>query len=123
MIKAILYSDVYRPMAYSLISVLMVYSMWKEKAKIKIFFYVVYMLYAIGFFAVFSVFVTLANEEFVPEAFLWGIERIGFYFAIVVIQHFVYKIDDIGKNMDLLIINAVIVLISSYIGMKYIFIV
>lgn len=91
--------------------------------RIQIFFYAVYMLYAIVFLSAFSVLVTLANEEFVAEAFLWGIERIGFYFAIVVIQHFVYNIGGIGKNINLLIINAVIVLISSYIGMKYFFIV
>lgn len=123
MIKAILYNDVYRPMAYSLISVLMVYSLRKERTKIQIFFYAVYMLYAIGLFVAFSVFVILENEHPVAGSFLWGIERILFYFAIVVIQYFVYKIDDIGKNIDLLIINAVIVLISSYIGMKYFFIV
>lgn len=41
MIKSILYNDVYRPMAYSLISVFMVYSLRKEENKRQIFFYII----------------------------------------------------------------------------------
>ncbi len=36
-----LYNDVYRPMAYSLISVFMVYSLRKEENKRQIFFYII----------------------------------------------------------------------------------
>ncbi|MCM1262897.1 MAG: hypothetical protein NC313_09260 [Butyrivibrio sp.] len=119
MIKSILYSDVYRPMAYSLISVFMVYSLRKEKTKRQIFFYIIYILYAIIPFSLFSVLVILENEHPTASSFLWGIERIVFYIVIVIVQHFVYKIGGIGKNKDLLIINAVIALISSFIVMTY----
>ncbi|MDE7285166.1 MAG: hypothetical protein K2N85_16520, partial [Lachnospiraceae bacterium] len=93
-------------LAYGLFSVLMVFSLRKENAKIQIFFYTVYMLYAIGFFSVFSVLVILANEDIAAKDFLWVIEKIVFYFAIVVVQHFVYKIGGVGKNDDLKTINV-----------------
>lgn len=119
MIKSILYSDVYRPMAYSLISVFMVYSLRKENTKKQIFFYIVYILYAIVPFSIFSVLVMLENEHLTASSFLWGIERIIFYIVIVIIQHFIYKLGGIGKNKDLLIINVAIALISSFIVMTY----
>ena len=106
-------------LAYGLISVLMVYSLRKEKTKIQIFFYTVYMLYAIVFFAAFSVLVILANEDIAAKDFIWVIEKIVFYFAIVLVQHFVYKIGGVGKNKDLHIINVVIALSSSFIVMAY----
>lgn len=106
-------------LVYGLISVFMVYGLRKEKAKIQIFFYTVYMLYAIGFFSVFSVLVILSNENIVAKDFLWVIEKIGFYFVIVIVQHFVYKIGGVGKNEDLNTINVVIALISSFIVMSY----
>ncbi len=77
------------------------------------------MLYAIGFFSVFSVLVILANEDIVAKDFLWVIEKIGFYFVIVIVQHFVYKIGGVGKNEDLNTISVVIALISSFIVIIY----
>lgn len=55
MIKSILYSDVYRPMVYSLVSMFMVYCLRKEKTKIQIFFILSICYMQLVFFGIFSV--------------------------------------------------------------------
>lgn len=118
-IKAILYSDVYRPMAWSFISVLLVYCVRNEKIKKQIVAYNVYLLYIIALFAGFMFLVTLANESFDIRGLLWGTKRICFLLAVTIIQHFVYRIFGKGKDIGLVILNTVVVLILCYIVMRY----
>lgn len=118
-LKAILYSDVYRPMAISLFSVFLVYCVRNDKLKKQIIAYSVYLLYIIALFAGFMFLVTLANESFDIRALLWGIKRICFLFVVTIIQHFVYKIFGKGKDIRLVIVNAVVVLALCYVVMRY----
>ena len=120
-LKAILYSDVYRPMAISLFSVFLAYCVRNDKLKKQIIAYSVYLLYIIALFAGFMFLVTLANESFDIRGLLWGIKRICFLLAVTIIQHFVYKIFGKGKGKDIkiLILNAVVVLVLCYVVMRY----
>ena len=118
-LKAILYSDVYRPMAISLFSVFLVYCVRNDKLKKQIIAYSVYLLYIIALFAGFMFLVTLANESFDIRDLLWGIKRICFLLVATIIQHFVYKIFGKGKDIGLVIVNAVVVLALCYVVMRY----
>lgn len=120
-IKAILYSDIYRPMAISLFSVFLVYCVRNDKLKKQIIAYSVYLLYIIALFAGFMFLVTLANGSFDIRGLLWGIKRICFLLVVTIIQHFVFKIFGKGKGKDIkiLILNAVVVLVLCYVVMRY----
>lgn len=118
-LKAILYSDVYRPMAISLFSVFLVYCVRNDKLKKQIIAYSVYLLYIIALFAGFMFLVTLANESFDIRDLLWGVKRICFLLVVTIIQHFVYKIFGKGKDIRLVIVNAVVVLALCYVVMRY----
>lgn len=118
-LKAILYSDVYRPMAISLFSVFLVYCVRNDKLKKQIIAYSVYLLYIIALFAGFMFLVTLANESFDIRDLLWGVKRICFLLVVTIIQHFVYKIFGKGKDIRLVIVNAVVVLALCYVLMRY----
>ena len=118
-LKAILYSDVYRPMAISLFSVFLVYCLRNDKLKKQIIAYSVYLLYIIALFAGFMFLVTLANESFDIRALLWGIKRICFLLVVTIIQPFVYKIFGKGKDIGLVIVNAIVVLALCYVVMRY----
>ena len=118
-LKAILYSDVYRPMAISLFSVFFVYCVRNDKLKKQIIAYSVYLLYIIALFAGFMFLVTLANESFDIRDLLWGVKRICFLLVVTIIQHFVYKIFGKGKDIRLVSVNAVVVLALCYVVMRY----
>ena len=118
-LKAILYSDVYRPMAISLFSVFLVYCVRNDRLKKQIIAYSVYLLYIIALFAGFMFLVTLANESFDIRDLLWGVKRICFFLVVTIIQHFVYKIFGKGKDIRLVIVNAVVVLALCYVVMRY----
>ena len=118
-LKAILYSDVYRPMAISLFSVFLVYCVRNDKLKKQIIAYSVYLLYIIALFAGFMFLVTLANESFDIRDLLWGVKRICFLLVVTIIQHFGYKIFGKGKDIRLVIVNAVVVLALCYVVMRY----
>lgn len=118
-LKAILYSDVYRPMAISLFSVFLVYCVRNDRLKKQIIAYSVYLLYIIALFAGFMFLVTLANGSFDIRDLLWGVKRICFLLVVTIIQHFVYKIFGKGKDIRLVIVNAVVVLALCYVVMRY----
>ena len=118
-LKAILYSDVYRPMAISLFSVFLVYCVRNDKIKKQIVAYSAYLLYIIALFAGFMFLVTVANESFDIRDLFWGMKRICFLLVITIIQHFVYKIFGKGKDIGLVIVNTVVVLVLCYTVMRY----
>ena len=117
-IKAILYSDVYRPMAFCLFSVFLVYCVRNDRIKKQIIAYSVFLIYIIALFTGFMFLVTLANESFDIRDWFWGIKRICFLLVIIVIQHFVYKIFGKGKDLGLVLLNTVVVLTLCYIVMR-----
>lgn len=106
-------------MAWSLISVFLVYFVRNDKIKKQIVVYSVYLLYMIALFAGFMFLVALANESFDIRGWLWGTKRICFLLIITIIQHFVYKFFGKGKDIGLVIVNAAVVLTLCYIVMKY----
>ena len=72
--KAILYSDVYRPMAFSLFSVFLIYCVRHDRIKKQIAAYSAYLLYIIALFAGFMFLVTVANESFDIRDLFWGMK-------------------------------------------------
>ena len=111
MLQKLIFNDVCRPIACSLISVFLVYRMRNDKSKIKIVFYSAYLIYISAFFALIFAFGSLANNSIDTQALFWGLKWVGFFVAITVAQHFVYKIWGEGKDRKLLIINVAVVLV------------
>lgn len=117
MLQAILFNDIYRPIACSLISAFLVYSMRNNKGKIKIVFYSAYLIYITGFFALLFGIGSLANNSIDTQALFWGLKWVGFFVVITVAQHFVYKTWGQGKDRILFIINFAVVLILCRVAM------
>ena len=120
MIKEIIFNDIYRPIACSLISALLVYRMRNDKSKIQIFFYSAYLIYVTAFFALVFFFGSLANECIHTQALFWGLKWVSFFVGITIAQHFVYKILGKGKDIRLLILNVAVALILCRIAMYWI---
>lgn len=120
MIANILFNDIYRPIVCSLISVLLVYSMRNDNNKMRTVFYSAYLIYVSAFFGGIFLFASLANESFSTQALFWGIKWICFFLIITIAQHFVYHFFGKGKDIRMLILNAVVVLILCRVAMYWI---
>lgn len=117
MLLELILNDTYRPIACSLISVILVYFMRNDKGKIKIVFYSAYLIYITAFFALFFAFASLANNSINTSVLFWGLKWVSFFIGITVAQHFVYKTWGQGKDRILLIINVAVALILCRVAM------
>lgn len=121
MITGILFSDLYRTMAYGILSVLVTYGMRNDKTKTRLIFYGAYVVYLLAGFGWLFFLLTFDNDpEVVPMVLVWGLKWICFFLVMLIMQHFSYKIFGEGKNIKLLILNAVVVLFFCRIAMYWI---
>lgn len=120
MIANIIFSDIYRPIVCSLVSVLLVYSMRNNDNRMRMFFYSAYVIYVSAFFVLIFILSSLANESLSTQALFWGIKWICFFLIITIVQHFAYHFFGKGKDIKMLILNVAVVLILCRVAMYWI---
>lgn len=117
MITGILFSDIYRTMAYGILSVLVTYGMRNDKTKTRFIFYGAYAVYLLAGFGWLFFLISIWNESPDLVILVWGFKWICFFLVMTVVQHFVYKILGGEKDIRLLILNAAIVLVLCRIAL------
>lgn len=121
MITGILFSDLYRTMAYGILSVFVTYGTRNDKTKARLVFYGAYVIYLLAGFGWLFFLLTFDNDpDVVPMVLVWELKWICFFLVMTIMQYFVYKIFGKGKDIKLLILNAAVVLFFCRIAMYWI---
>ena len=120
MIAEILYSDGYRAVAFTLISILLVYCVRNKKPMTKLLSYGIYLMIVTAWFAWLFYMVSYVNKSPNLVILVWGLKWICYFLAITIIQHFIYKVFGEEKDIGLLVLNTIVVLILCFIVFKYV---
>ena len=120
MIAEILYSDGYRAVAFTLISILLVYCVRNKKPMTKLLSYGIYLMIVTAWFAWLFYMVSYVNKSPNLVILVWGLKWICYFLAITIIQHFIYKKFGKGKDIGLLVLNTAVVLVMCFMASKYV---
>lgn len=114
------YNDAHRAIAFSLISIFLVYCVRNKKTMTRILSCGIYLVLVSAWFTWLLYMVSYVNKAFSLVIFVWGMKWICFFLAITIIQLFVYRIWGSRKDIGLLIINAAVVAILYFFAITYI---
>lgn len=119
-VEILYYNDGYRAVAFTLISILLVYCVRNKRPMTKLLSYGIYLMIVTAWFAWLFYMVLYVTKSPNLVILVWELKWIGYFLAITIIQHFIYKIFGKGKDMGLLILNALVAFVLCGIAFSYI---
>lgn len=119
-VEILYYNDGYRAVAFTLISILLVYCVRNKRPMTKLFSYGIYLMIVTAWFAWLFYMVLYVTKSPDLVILVWELKWIGYFLAITIIQHFIYKIFGKGKDMGLLILNALVAFVLCGVAFSYI---